>query len=175
MPGEGGSGYPTGVDPIDQTPTQPSDYAALNAAWAAMATGLLLASTEDAPPAGELPVLGLAAFTVTKALAKEKVGVWVREPLVHETAEGRPPKGEGIRAALGELITCTRCLGTWSSLGIVGLRVLRPREGRIVASILASAGINDWLQTGFTLARERANAQQKLAGAPLEEWPAGVS
>ena len=160
------------MEPIDQSPTQPADYAALNATWAVLATGLLAASSEDAPPVGELPVYGLAAFSLTKALAKEKVGVWVREPLVHETAEGRPPKGRGIRAALGELVTCTRCLGTWSSLGLVGLRVLRPREGRIVASVLASAAINDWLQTGFTFAREKANAQEKLAASPLEEWPA---
>ncbi len=159
------------MEPIDETPTAPSDYAALNATWAALAAGLLAVSHEDAPPVGELPLYGLAAFTLTKALAKEKVGVWVRDPLVHETEEGRPPKGSGIRAALGELVTCTRCLGTWSSLGIVGLRVLAPREGRIVASVLASAAINDWLQTGFTLAREKANTQEKLAGAPLDQWP----
>ena len=163
------------MEPIDQSPTQPADYAALNATWALLTTGLLAASREDAPPVGELPLYGLAAFTLTKALAKEKVGVWVRDPLVHETAEGRPPKGQGARAALGELVTCTRCLGTWSSLGIIGLRVLRPREGRIVATVLASAAINDWLQTGFTLAREKANAQEKLAGAPLDQWPEAVA
>ena len=163
------------MDSIDQTPTQPLDYAALNATWAVLTAGLLAASRDDAPPAGELPVLGLAAFTLTKALAKEKVGVWVRDPLVHEDEEGRPPKGRRLRAAAGELVTCTRCLGTWSSLALVGLRVLRPREGRIVASILASAAINDWLQTSFTLAREKANTQEKLASVPLERWPAGVS
>jgi len=163
------------VEPIDQTPTHPADYAALNGTWAALTAGLLAASTDDAPPLAELPLLGLASFTLTKALAKEKVGVWVRDPLVHEDQEGRPPKGSGMRYALGELLTCTRCLGTWSSLGLVGLRVLRPREGRIVTTILASAGINDWLQTGFTLAREKANAQEKLAGAPLEQWPASVN
>jgi hypothetical protein len=162
------------MQPIDESPTQPLDYAALNATWAALTAGLLAASREDAPPVGELPIYGLAAFSLTKALAKEKVGVWVRDPLVHEAAEGRPPKGHGIRAALGELVTCTRCLGTWSSLGLVGLRVLAPREGRIVASVLASAAINDWLQTGFTLAREKANTQEKLAAAPLEEWPTTV-
>ena len=166
---------PAGMDSIDKTPTDAGDYAALNAGWAALAAALLAASHEDAPPTSELPVFGLAAFALTKAVAKEKVGVWVREPLVHEELDGRPPKGQGLRYAVGELLTCTRCLGTWSSLGLVGLRVLRPREGRIVATVLASAAINDWLQTGFTFAREKANAQEKLAGAPLERWPASVN
>jgi len=160
------------VETIEQTPTEPVDYAVLNAAWAALTAGLLMASRgEDAPPLAEMPLYGLAAFSLTKAVAKEKVGVWVRDPLVHEGLDGRPPKGRRMRYAVGELLTCTRCLGTWSSLGIIGLRVVRPREGRIVASILAGAAMNDWLQAGFTTLTARSNAQSKLAEAPLEAWP----
>jgi hypothetical protein len=163
------------MDPVTETPTEPVDYAALNAVWAGLLTALLAASREDAPPAHELPVFGLATFSLTKAVAKEKVGTWVRDPLVHEGAEGRPPKGERMRHALGELVTCTRCLGTWSSLGLVGLRILRPREGRIVASVLASAAINDWLQATFTRTTAKADAAGKLADAPVEQWPTGAS
>ncbi len=163
------------MEPIDQTPTQPVDYAALNMTWAALATGLLASTREEAPPLAEMPLFGLATFALTKAVAKEKVGVWMREPLVHEGIDGRPPKGTRLRYAMGELLTCTRCLGTWSSLGLVGLRVVRPREGRIIASVLASAAMNDWLQAGFTTLTARSNAQSKLAEAPLEEWPATAS
>src|SRR3712207_7499779 len=111
----------------------------------------------------------------SKAVSKEKVGTWVRDPLVDEA--DRRPKGSRLRYAAGELLTCTRCLGTWSSLGLVGLRVARPREGRIVASILATAGMNDWLQAAFSMATSKANTTKKLADAPLEEWPmaTGVS
>lgn len=160
------------MDPVTETPTEPVDYAALNGLWAALMTGLVLATREEAPPAGELPVLGLATFAMSKAVAKEKVGTWARAPLVDEGAEGRPPKGRRLRYAVGELVTCTRCLGTWSSLALVGLRVARPREGRIVANVLAAAALNDWLQAGFSLATSRSNAAQKLADEPLERWPA---
>jgi hypothetical protein len=160
------------ADPIDDTPTTPLDYAAINAAWGALLTGVLLSTRSDAPPASELPVFGLAAFALSKALAKEKVGSWARAPVVDER-DGRP-KGSRLRFAVGELVTCTRCLGTWSALGLVGLRVARPREGRIVAGVLATAGINDWLQAGFSVVTSKANTEQKLASAPLEEWPAVV-
>ena len=160
------------MDPVTETPTEPVDYAALNGVWAALMTGLVLTTREDAPPAGELPVLGLATFAMSKALAKEKVGTWARAPLVEEGAEGRRPKGRRLRYAVGELVTCTRCLGTWSSLALVGLRVARPREGRIVANVLAAAALNDWLQAGFSLATSRSNAAQKLADEPLDRWPA---
>jgi len=157
------------VEQIDETPTHPVDYAAINAAWAALLAGMLVSTRSDAPAAGELPVLGMASFALSKALAKEKVGSWARAPVVDER-EGRP-KGSRLRYAAGELVTCTRCLGTWSALGLVGLRVARPREGRIVASVLATAGLNDWLQAAFSAVTSRATAEKKLAGAPLEEWP----
>jgi hypothetical protein len=39
----------------------------------------------------------------------------------------------------------------------VGLRVVRPREGRVVASILAAAAVNDFLQAGFTALCNHSN------------------
>jgi hypothetical protein len=158
------------MDPVTETPTEPVDYAALNAIWASLAAGVLLGTRDDAPPIRELPVFGLATFALTKALAKEKVGTWVREPLVDEREH--KPKGRRLRFAAGELLTCTRCLGTWSSLGLVALRVARPREGRILATVLASAGLNDWLQSGFTLLCNRANVEQRVAesGPPAQRF-----
>ena len=155
------------MDPVTDTPTEPVDYAALNAVWAGLAVGVLALTRDDAPPRGELPVLGLATFALTKALAKEKVGTWVREPLVDEGS--RRPKGSRLRYAAGELMTCTRCLGTWSSLGLVGLRLARPREGRILSTVLAGAALNDWLQASFTLLTSHTTAAERLAEAPEEE------
>jgi hypothetical protein len=156
------------VDPVTDTPTEPIDYAALNAVWAVLATGMLVATRDDAPPASELPVFGLAAFALTKAVAKEKVGTWVRDPLVDE--RDRRPKGTRLRYAAGELLSCTRCLGTWSALGLIALRVARPREGRIVAGVLAAAGINDWLQAGFTLLTNQSSVTERLAGEPEDRF-----
>lgn len=159
------------MDDLSQKPAEAHDYAAVNAVWAATLAALLGATARDGrpgPPGAELPVFGLATFTLTKALAKEKVGVWAREPLVEDGADGdRHPRGRGLRYVLGELVTCPRCLGTWSSMGLIGLRVARPREGRIVAGILAAAAINDILQTSFTLLCAKANATQ--SGAQVAE------
>jgi hypothetical protein len=130
-------------------PTQPHDYAFFNLTWAALLGGVLAATGHEGPPARELPLFGLASFSLSKTLGKEKVGAWVREPVVDETVPERRPKGRGLRYAAGELMTCTRCLGTWSALGLVALRAARPREGRLVAGVLATSAINDFLQAGF--------------------------
>jgi hypothetical protein len=144
-----------------ERPTQPRDYGAVNAVWSALVGGLLAAAkvrSREAPSAAELPVLGLATFAMTKALSKEKVGTWLRSPLVEHEPDGEQPKGSGLRFVAGELLTCPRCLGAWTSVAIVGLRVISPREGRIVASLLATSAINDGLQASFSYLCARSNA-----------------
>ena len=140
--------------------TQPRDYGTFNVAWGALVGGLLATTRSDgrdAPAAAELPVLGLATFALTKAVSKEKAGSWVRSRLLEPESDGRHPKGGGLRFVAGELLTCSRCLGAWTSVALIGLRVARPREGRIVASLLATSAINDGLQAAFDLLCARAN------------------
>src|SRR6201999_3667364 len=103
----------------------------------------------DASPIrpAEMPGLGLATFALAKLVSKEKVESWVREPFLEERPDGeRRPKGRRMRYAIGELLSCSRCVGSWSALGLVGVRLLRPREARVVVPMLALAGANDWLQ-----------------------------
>jgi hypothetical protein len=152
------------VRPVSETPTNPVDYAALSAGYGTLLGALVLGARQHAEPVGrgEIPALGLATFALSKLISKEKVETWVREPFVEETPDGRQPKGTGMRFAIGELLTCTRCVGAWSSLALVGLRVTRPREARVVTAVLASSALNDFLQTGFKWACAAANV--KAAG-----------
>jgi hypothetical protein len=140
--------------------TQPADYAAINLVWVSLVAGLLAATRGRAgrdPIANrELIPLSAATFAVSKAVARERIGTWVRDPFVDET-EGQRPKGRGLRRALGELVTCTRCVGTWSALAVVGLRVAHPEAGRTVTTILASSAANDWMQAAFKLLTQQSN------------------
>jgi hypothetical protein len=151
--------------PVEETPTKPVDYAALSAGYGALLGALVLGAREQADPVvrQEIPALGLATFALSKLIAKEKVETWMREPFVEETPQGRRPKGTGMRYAIGELLSCTRCVGAWSSLGLVALRVTRPREARVVTAVLATSALNDFLQTGFTWACARANERSVRA------------
>jgi hypothetical protein len=161
------------VDPVEKTPTKPVDYAVLTSGYAALAGAVLLAARDqgDDPvhPAEILP-LGVATFALSKMIAKEKVESWVREPFVEELPSGeRRPKGRRLRYAVGELLTCSRCVGAWSSLALVGLRLSRPREARVVTALLGTCAVNDFLQAGFTRMCAEANVAQKEANAPPRE------
>jgi hypothetical protein len=147
--------------PVEETPTRPVDYAALSAGYGALLGALVLGAREHPEPIvrGEVPALGLAAFALSKLIAKEKVETWVREPFVEQTEDGGRPKGTGMRFAVGELLTCTRCVGAWSSLALVGLRVTQPRAARVVTAVLATSALNDFLQAGFSWVCAAADRQ----------------
>ena len=140
------------------------DYAVIEAAFLS-AFAVLAVRSPKAPmiPWRELPVLALATFALADVIAHEKVSTWLREPFVVESGDHRPlgPAGSGLRYAVGELLTCTRCVGTWSALGLVGLRTASPPIGRLATTVLAVAGANDILQSGFRLLNERANQAAK--------------
>ena len=60
-----------------------------------------------------------------------------------------------MEQAIGELVTCSRCVGTWAAAGLATTQVLAPRFGRLLTWSLAAAGINDFLQAGFARLTER--------------------
>jgi hypothetical protein len=146
--------------PLEETPTKPVDYAALSAGYGALLGAIVLGAREHPDPLvrQEIAALGLATFALSKLIAKEKVETWMREPFVEETPHGRRPKGSRMRYAVGELLTCTRCVGAWSSLGLVALRVTRPREAKVVTAVLASSAVNDFLQAGFAWVCARSDS-----------------
>lgn len=155
-----------------------ADYAVVEAVFLAGLAGLSAltwkreAGGERAIPLRELPVLAAATFALADVVAKEKVSTWLREPFVEEGADHKPvrPEGSGLRYTIGELLTCTRCVGTWSALALVGLRTASAPAGRAVSTVLALAGANDVLQSGFRLLAERAN-QASAATAKQREQP----
>ena len=142
-------------------PTEPYDYMALNAVFAALLAGVVVAAREKSRASEplssrDLAVSGAASFALAKVIARERIGSWVREPFVEEEAGGRP-RGRGLRHAMGELLTCTRCVGAWSALALVGLRLSSPATGRVVNDVLAVSAMNDWLQASFKLLCAKAN------------------
>jgi hypothetical protein len=112
----------------------------------------------------DLAVLGLATFKAARTISRDEVTSFIREPFVEGTAhEGHEePVGTGdARQAIGELVTCSRCVGTWVAAGLGTTQILSPRFGRILTWSLAAAGLNDWLQAGFAALTHKANQLER--------------
>ena len=135
-------------------------YAAYAAIMGTFVGGLGLAGIAaralDRNPACQTPldfvVLAAASFKAARTLARDEVTSFLREPFVegdaHEGDE-EPLETGDVRQAIGELVTCSRCVGTWVAAGLGATQIVAPRFGRVVTWTLGAAGLNDFLQAGF--------------------------
>jgi hypothetical protein len=116
----------------------------------------------------DLTVLSAASFKAARTITRDEVTSFMREPFVegeaHSGEDERPVQTGGIEQAIGELVTCSRCIGTWTAAGLATTQVLAPRFGRLLTWTLAGAGINDFLQAGFAALTHKANALEQREG-----------
>jgi hypothetical protein len=155
------------VRPVAQTPTEATDYAALTTLYGALLGTVAVTARGRGPvPRAEVPVLAAATFALSKLIVHEKIETWIRQPFVEERGDRKRPKGRRLRYAVGELLTCTRCTGAWSALGLVALRLHAPEAGRTVATVLAASAGNDMLHAAFSWLCAGANTGRRDAEAP---------
>jgi hypothetical protein len=152
------------VPPQQQSPPY-STYAGLVGLFAAGMAGVgALASVRGRRPeqlnALDLAVLSAATFKAARTVAHDEVLSFLRQPFVQgEAHEGdeKPVETGDARQAIGELLTCSRCIGMWAAAGVVGLHTIAPRTGRLVTWSLAASAANDFLQAGFSALTSKAN------------------
>jgi hypothetical protein len=142
------------VDAEQQAPY--GAYAAIMAAFAGgLAAAGALARALDRDPhehtALDLATLALATFKAARTIARDPVTSFIREPLVEDDDKG------DLQQALAELVTCTRCTGTWVAAGLGATQLVAPRFGRLVTWTLGAAGLNDFLQAAFAALAKTTN------------------
>jgi hypothetical protein len=126
------------------------------------------AAARRSPPGTTLDLVALSAatFKASRTLSRERVGSFVRQPFVEGEAdrgEEEQPAGEGLQRAIGELVTCTRCVGTWSAAGLAATQMLTPRFGRLLVWSLGASAANDFLQAAFTALCAKADDLERDA------------
>jgi len=116
-----------------------------------------------------LAVLSVATFKAARTISRDDVTSFIREPFVEgEAGTGeteQPIETGGLQQAIGELVTCSRCVGTWAAAGLATTQILAPRFGRLLTWSLAAAGANDVLQAGFVALTSKTNELQARAGS----------
>jgi hypothetical protein len=147
-------------------------YAAIMGAFAGgLAVAGALGNALDRDPREhdwlDLATLAAATFKASRTIARDEVTSFLREPFTAERAHsgGEEPLESGdFRQAVGELVTCSRCVGTWVAAGLAVTQILAPRFGRMLTWTLAGAGVNDWLQAGFSaLTSKSVELEQRTA------------
>jgi hypothetical protein len=115
----------------------------------------------------DLVALALATYKASRTLSRDEVTSFLREPFVeghaHEGGE-EPLENGGMRQAIGELVTCSRCVGTWVAAVLGATQIVAPRFGRLLTWTLGAAGLNDFLQAGFAALTNKSNELEERVG-----------
>lgn len=153
----------------------------LDAAFFAAATlAAYLGKLPEISSAAFLPLLGLAAFRGGRAIAYNFIFKWLRDlfgvrEVDDSSGAGRSNEatGTGIRHALGELVCCPICSGTWVGVALLLIYALLPEVGTALIYALAAAGVaevldwlSDFLSWNGRSAREQAGTQWLLKNKP---------
>jgi Protein of unknown function (DUF1360) len=124
-------------------------YAALSALfWAGLLTAARTRRAQLAEPTsiGDLLALGLAAAKLGEVVAEDRVTVFLRRPFADGPAAVQPA-GEGMRRAVGELVTCSHCVSLWAAGALAVAQLARPRETRLVARAFAALAVADAIRS----------------------------
>jgi len=138
--------------------------------FAAFSTRLMRGTGEVKPL--DVALLGMATFRAGRMIAYDQILGPVREPFTEtqpdESGAGDTtvPEGSGVQRALGELLSCPICVGTWvAAILTYGLHLL-PGPTRVLLTILSAAGAaellgatTEALSWGGAVARRRVGAE----------------
>jgi Protein of unknown function (DUF1360) len=153
---------------VAETRTVSPPYGAYATIMGAFAGGLAVAGTVARAlhreprenTALDFVVLAAATFKAARTISRDEVTSFLRDPFVegeaHEGGE-EPVRTGDLHQAIGELVTCSRCIGTWAAAGLAATQIIAPRFGRLLTWSLAAAGANDFLQAGFVALTSKAN------------------
>jgi hypothetical protein len=119
----------------------------------------------------DLLLLGLASFRIGRMVAYEGVTEPLREPFTRTQPDASGAgqtvvaAGEGARFALGQLLSCPICVGTWVAAGLVCGLELMPRPTRLLLAIMSTTGVaqlchslTEWLDWNARAARRNCSA-----------------
>ena len=115
------------------------------------------------PTIGDVALIGLGTFKLSRLITKEKVLHPARAPFVEGVEPGVgseincEPAGTGVRRAIGELVTCPFCMSVWISTILVASFALVPRAVRLITSALAAIVVADASQYLYSDLREEAS------------------
>lgn len=105
----------------------------------------------------DLTMLSLATLRISKAISEDEITAGLRRPLIEGEAGQKQPRGGGLRFALGELVLCQTCTGTWVAAFLAYGLHLFPTFTRPLLAIMSASGLEQFSDALLSLVYEDRN------------------
>lgn len=106
-------------------------------------------------PMSDVLLLGIATHKLSRVITRDKVTDFLRAPFTrreghaHINEVNDKPRGHGLQRAMGELVSCPFCAGTWIAGGLAVGLVFAPRFTRVVEAAFAALSVSDLLHLAY--------------------------
>lgn len=103
----------------------------------------------------DLALMTVTTHKVSRLIAKDPVTSPLRAPFTRYSGTAGPAelseevRGQGVRHAVGELITCPFCTGQWVATAYAAGLVFAPQATRLAGATMTAVAGSDWLQLGY--------------------------
>jgi hypothetical protein len=132
-------------------------YSALLAAYATAFGAIfgVLCSRRQLPERVDLRdavLFGVATHKIGRIITKDWVTSPLRAPFTQyqkSTGGGEVEersRGEGVRRATGDLLTCPWCIAPWVAASLYAVYTVSPAAARMIAAASTSVAVSDFLQ-----------------------------
>jgi hypothetical protein len=125
----------------------------------------------------DLAMLGLSTFRLGRMIAYDTVLRPVREPFTETVPDPTgagdtvEPEGRGVRRAIGELISCPTCAGTWMAALQVYALQLFPGPARLFVTVMAAVGAAELLGSAQEALGWSGQVARQEAGQREQQLP----
>jgi hypothetical protein len=99
----------------------------------------------------DLTLLGMATLRLSKAISEDEITTVLRQPVVKVVDGQRQPQGRGLRWALGKLVLCPTCTGTWIAAILTYALHLSPRYTRPFLAMMSASGFSQFTDALLSL------------------------
>jgi len=109
----------------------------------------------------DIALTAVATYKLSRLIAKDAVTSPLRAPFTEYSGPAGPSevneevRGQGVRKAAGELLSCPFCMGMWVATGLTAGHVLVPRATRVAVAALAALAGSDFLQFAYSYAEQQ--------------------
>jgi Protein of unknown function (DUF1360) len=107
------------------------------------------------PRFGDVVLVGVATHKLTRIVTHDWVTAPIRAPFtqyVESLGHGEvkeKSRGQGLRRAVGDLLTCPFCAGPWIAGALLGGLTVAPRVTRFIAGLFAAVALSDVLHHAY--------------------------
>lgn len=118
----------------------------------------------------DLLLLSLSTFRLSRLVSYDKVLEPYRAPFTETVPDASGagkttrPTGQGVRRAIGELLACPICSGTWIAAGLVYALGVAPNSTRAFLAIMSSIGSAEILNAAHETLQWTAQEQRREVG-----------